>query len=154
MKRLTKMLWGAVLLSAFAGCGPVSSDEMTEESGEPISRQLLTPEQLEALITEASRHDDQRLHALGVCMPSNVNACVNAGYGSCASWSSWSNCGDGPGCTATSCRFCEYEPGYPKPFCYYGKKYTESMNRYRVCFNASGASCTEYDLYAYSGCDC
>lgn len=61
-------------------------------------------------------------------------------YGSCASWSTYSDCGD-PFCgVAVGCGECnewgQCETGGP------GIK--QRMERYRVCFDALGQSCTEY----------
>lgn len=72
-------------------------------------------------------------------------------YGSCAAWSSYSDCGD-PFCgIAFGCGECnewgQCEAGGPAE-----KQYRE---RFRVCFNAQGQSCTEYQRTSSTGsCGC
>ena len=59
-------------------------------------------------------------------------------YGSCASWSGYSNCGD-PFCGgARGCGECDDFR------CYIGPALKQNLERYRVCFNAFGQSCTEW----------
>lgn len=72
-------------------------------------------------------------------------------YGSCASWSSYSNCGD-PFCgVALGCGECnewgQCEAGGPAT--------KQNRERYRVCFNAQGQQCTEYQRTSINlGCGC
>jgi len=82
-----------------------------------------------------------------------------AEYGSCASWSSYTACG-GPYC-GTYIYCCEplgpTGPAPSAPNCdfYYGDALRQYKERYRVCFNASGQSCTEYQRTSYIiGCGC
>jgi hypothetical protein len=71
-------------------------------------------------------------------------------YPSCASWSGYSNCDD-PFCGfANHCG--EECPEFgPCP----GPAMRQRQERYRVCFNAQGQSCTEYQLTLLNlGCGC
>jgi hypothetical protein len=62
-----------------------------------------------------------------------------SGYPSCASWSGYSDCGD-PYCGIYLHCGDECEPGFPCP----GPALRQWRERFRVCFNAQGQSCTEY----------
>lgn len=70
-------------------------------------------------------------------------------YGSCAGWSGWSSCGD------TYCSIWRYCGGpCPGPTCF-GDATRQETERYRVCFNSSGASCTEWQRsFTVLGCGC
>jgi hypothetical protein len=73
-------------------------------------------------------------------------------YGSCATWSTYSSCGD-PFCgLSTSCRECD-EWGQCTAA---GPAMRQFRERYRVCFNALGESCTEYQrtTSGAGGCGC
>jgi hypothetical protein len=72
-------------------------------------------------------------------------------YGACANWSSFSYCDD-PFCgVAAGCGECD-EWGQCE---YYGPAIRQFMERYRVCFNPQGQSCTEYQRSATTGgCGC
>jgi len=72
-------------------------------------------------------------------------------YGACANWSGFSNCGD-PFCGAgLGCGECD-EWGHCEA---YGPAMKQLRERYRVCFNPLGQSCTEYQLAATTGaCGC
>lgn len=81
-----------------------------------------------------------------------------AEYDSCASWSSYSNCGD-PYCGIY--RYCcaDLGPTGPQPNIpnceLFGDALRQYRERYRVCFNASGQSCTEYQRTSVvAGCGC
>jgi len=71
------------------------------------------------------------------------------GYGSCASWAAPYSCGS-PTCTGTPCLRCTNAKD--PDTCVDGairKTFTEA---YRVCFNASGQSCTEFAETTTSTC--
>jgi hypothetical protein len=80
---------------------------------------------------------------------------VNAGYGSCAAWSAVYDCGDLSACNDLGC---------PRRVCYgttrdscttvYEGSTSQGTNRYRVCFNAAGESCTEYEKSSRLICGC
>lgn len=59
-------------------------------------------------------------------------------YASCGSWSGYTNC-DAPYCGVY--RFCG--SGCGEPLCF-GEATRQNQERYRVCFNSSGQSCTEW----------
>lgn len=87
-------------------------------------------------------------HKSGACH--DTTACP-AGYDSCASWSSYSDCGDQFCGFSTSCQVCD-EWGQCRLGGPAQKQYRE---RYRVCFNAQAQSCTEYQRVAQTlGCGC
>lgn len=65
-------------------------------------------------------------------------------YGSCAGWSSFSDCGT-PVCSGfTYC--CELGPsgGPSMPICPREPALRQYREHYQVCFNAAGQSCTQY----------
>ena len=75
----------------------------------------------------------------------------DSSYGSCANWSSYSDCGDQFCGIVIGCGECnewgQCEAGGP------GLK--QFRERYRVCFNELGQSCTEYQRSSTSlGCGC
>jgi hypothetical protein len=70
-------------------------------------------------------------------------------YGSCASWSGYTDCddpfcGSGPRC-GDNC-----EPWGPCP----GPAWKQKQERYRVCFDQYGNSCTEWQRITISSCGC
>jgi hypothetical protein len=138
---------GVVVMGLLVGCGPVGPEE--------AGGQELTPEQLAELVARAE--PDAQLHQglTAVCQPTTTNSCVNAGYGSCASWSGFYDCGDLSACNELGC---------PRRVCYgttrdscttvYDGSSSQGTNRYRVCFNAAGESCTEYEKSSRLICGC
>jgi hypothetical protein len=72
-------------------------------------------------------------------------------YGSCANWSTFTECGD-PFCgPASACRICD-EWGQCTAA---GPAMKQNYERYRVCFNELGQSCTEYQRGVSTGeCGC
>jgi hypothetical protein len=72
-------------------------------------------------------------------------------YGSCGSWSAFEDCGD-PHCgPSTLCKICD-EWGQCTAA---GPATKQSVERYRVCFNAQMQGCTEYQRASqtlYCGC--
>ncbi len=75
-----------------------------------------------------------------------------AEYGSCGSWSSYSDCGD-PYCGIF--KFCGDPPWCYEPDLCFGPATRQRRERFRVCFNASAQSCTEYQQTNYPvSCGC
>lgn len=72
-------------------------------------------------------------------------------YGACTNWSTYTACGD-PFCgPSTACKICD-EWGQCTAA---GPAMKQFRERYRVCFNPLGQSCTEYQRTATSGsCGC
>lgn len=72
-------------------------------------------------------------------------------YGACTNWSTFTECGD-PFCgPSTACRICD-EWGQCTAA---GPAMKQNLERYRVCFNALGQSCTEYQRSTATGeCGC
>jgi hypothetical protein len=71
-------------------------------------------------------------------------------YGSCAGWSTWASCGD-PRCArhVAGCGPCG-----PEDPCI-GTGWEYKLERYRVCLNPQGQSCTQYQLtFVHGECDC
>lgn len=69
-------------------------------------------------------------------------------YGSCASWSDYSDCGD-PFCGVY--RFCG---SCSETWCF-GEATRQHRERYRLCFTAEGASCTEWQrISVVVACGC
>jgi hypothetical protein len=72
-------------------------------------------------------------------------------FPSCASWSGYSDCDDAFCGSVRGCGECEEE--FPR-FCP-GPGMKQWRERFRVCFNALGQSCTEYQRTLISlGCGC
>lgn len=74
-------------------------------------------------------------------------------YPSCASWSSYTDCdsqycGSGPKCGDCTC------DEFGRCFCGPGPAWKEPMERFRVCFDSLGNSCTEWQKFIVSTCDC
>lgn len=69
-------------------------------------------------------------------------------YGSCGTWSGYTNCGD-PYCSVhRTCGSCS------EPFCF-DDATRQNQERFRVCFNSAGQSCTEWQRIAvFVGCGC
>lgn len=81
----------------------------------------------------------------------NSTTPCGSSYGACTNWSGFSACGD-PFCgSAAGCGECD-EWGRCE---YYGPAIRQFLERYRVCFNSLGESCTEYQRSASTGpCGC
>ncbi|HEX6902246.1 MAG TPA: hypothetical protein VF789_21190 [Thermoanaerobaculia bacterium] len=83
----------------------------------------------------------------------NGNVSCQPYYPSCASWSGYSDCGTpycgfGPKCGECVC------DEWGRCFCGPGPAWKYSRERFRVCFDALGNSCTEWQTYNYSACGC
>lgn len=75
-------------------------------------------------------------------------------YGSCAGWSSYALCGD-TWCAPLVLGCGECGSGPESTSCGDGPALRQLAERYRVCFNALGESCTEYQVTTYDyGCGC
>jgi hypothetical protein len=80
------------------------------------------------------------------------NVSCQPNYPSCASWSSYSDCGD-PFCGfGARCGPCEWIEG--RLFCEPGDAWKQSRERFRVCFDQFGNSCTEWQQILTSSCGC
>lgn len=86
--------------------------------------------------------------SLASCEP--ITACGPAyGYGSCASWSTYTECGD-LYCSATArgCGPCGDERCV-------GPGLEQKYEAYRICFNQLGESCTQWTRVSYTdSCGC
>jgi 5-methylcytosine-specific restriction endonuclease McrA len=81
------------------------------------------------------------------------NVSCQPNYPSCASWTSYADCGDafcgsGPRCGDCTCD----EWGHC--FCGPGPAWREPMERFRVCFDSLGNSCTEWQTLTFISCGC
>jgi hypothetical protein len=88
------------------------------------------------------------------CNP--VVSCQPA-YPSCASWSSYSGCGESwcdlePDCE--DCSNCDPEVEFPECLCDPGPAHHEIFERFRVCFNQFGNSCVEWQRTIGYMCGC
>lgn len=134
---------GAVAL--LAGCGPAGSEVLEGEDTSPLS-----PEQLEALVSHIPVPDEGMVRAFAeACQPTSTNSCVNAGYGACTNWSAIYDCGQAPSCNLRGCWKC-----FSDGTCTYMGSHQYTRNSYRVCFNAAGDTCTEYQLNITNACGC
>jgi hypothetical protein len=74
-------------------------------------------------------------------------------YPSCASWSSYADCGDltcgfGPKCGDCTC------DEFGRCFCGPGPAWRQPRERFRVCFDSLGNSCTEWQGLTSISCGC
>ncbi|WP_426754661.1 hypothetical protein [Myxococcus sp. Y35] len=134
MKRFASFV-GVVVLSLLSGCGVEQTEEALTDVEAPLAE------------TSATALDAETRQALAEsCQPTSTHSCVNAGYGSCLAWSEYYDCGSLSACTSdASCRVCEYDPQIGRPICFRVPGQLQPRNRYRVCFNAAGQSCTEFE---------
>lgn len=88
------------------------------------------------------------IQSAGACQP--ITPCgPQYGYESCASWSSYTECGD-LYCSATArgCGPCGDERCV-------GPGLVQQYETYRICFNALGESCTQWSRVSYTdSCGC
>ncbi len=107
---------------------PVSAQQVNLGSNQSVALNL-------ASLTKAA------CHGTVSCQPN---------YPSCASWSSYAGC-DGAYCGTARCN-CEYIEGHL--FCYSDDAWKEPLERFRVCFDQYGNSCTEWQQIWTSTCGC
>jgi hypothetical protein len=74
-------------------------------------------------------------------------------YPSCASWSSYSPCGDAYCGSGRRCGDCTCDE-FGHCFCGPGPAWRESQERFRVCFDSLGNSCTEWQTFTSVACGC
>ncbi|WP_205525847.1 hypothetical protein [Pyxidicoccus trucidator] len=107
------------------------------------------PEEGAEALTSSQAEAEVLLGLADACQQDNYNQCVAAGYGACSAWSATSDCGP------TSC-----DPEYGLSPCYV-RDCTEgpcqniplgatfqSTQKYRVCSNPLGQTCTEWLVLA------
>lgn len=144
------LVFAASLMGLLAGCGPM--EEATE--GEEVSRP--TSEQIEETLSNTPEPDESMLLSFASACPSTTtNSCINAGYASCAAWTTYSNCSSAT-CNPEAPVPCSKYVCDPEGGCdweWYNVRH-QGRTRYRVCWNAAGGSCTEYDTYYQKYCDC
>jgi hypothetical protein len=121
--------------NAAAAC---SCDEPVTLRSEGVVRQGLAGHGLDGFAFKAGA-----CHSTAACGPA---------YGACASWSGYSDCGD-PFCGIY--KFCGDPPFCEEPDLCFGPALRTKRERFRVCFNASGQPCTEYQqIEVVLGCGC
>jgi len=80
------------------------------------------------------------------------NVSCQPNYPSCASWSAYSDCGT-PFCgSGAHCGECTCDE--IRCFCGPGPAWKTQIERFRVCFDQFGNSCTEWQTLNQSSCDC
>lgn len=141
-------------LGMLTGCGQVDMNEplVSEDLVVPADGTVLSPEQRDAMLAHLPKPSEEMLHTLAACQPAKTCA----GYLSCSGWSPLYNCGGLSTCkvSSTQCKKCQYSPDIHKVECEYFGAQTQAKNKYRVCFNAAGASCTEYAASSSVVCGC
>jgi len=144
------MAVGVLALGLLVGCGPVMAEESeaTQEFGAIPDGTQLSPEMRAAVLSQVPVPTQEMIRAATTACQA-AKTCT--GYDSCGSWSSIYNCGTLSTCnmTALACKKCT---GLGS--CEYTGEQKQGSNSYRVCFNAAGASCTEYAYYTASVCGC
>ncbi|KFE70156.1 hypothetical protein [Hyalangium minutum] len=153
------MAVGAVVLSILVGCGPVEAEEnlpIEELAPENLAAipdgTVMSPELMSAVLAKVPKPQGDMLQPAAACMAAKT--CTNLGYNSCGSWSATYNCGSLSTCNTfdTACRDCQYSPDIGAVECTYLGGQNQGKNRYRVCFNSAGASCTEYEYTSTKVC--
>lgn len=108
-----------------------------------------TPAMLKAALDDDPEAMRDSVIALAGCQAAST---CPAEYGSCSSWSASTLCDQTCGgigfciCRPVWSEECQGVPAEPK-----GR---DSYNSFRVCFNASGQSCTEWQQTSYTYCGC
>lgn len=82
----------------------------------------------------------------------NGSVSCQPNYPSCATWSGYSDCDEGYCGTGRACGECFCEFG--RCFCDPGPAWKQSRERFRVCFDQFGNSCTEWQMVLNSSCGC
>jgi len=73
-------------------------------------------------------------------------------FPSCASWTAYADCGD-PFCgSAPHCGECTCDEF--RCFCGPGPAWKQTQERFRVCFDSLGNSCTEWQKLTFNSCGC
>lgn len=148
-----------VTMLGLVGCGPVDTNEplspeviSSEELGAIPDGTQLSPEMMSAVLAKVPKPTEEMLQPAAACM--STKTCTNLGYGSCGSWSTVYNCGTLSTCnpTDTACKECAYSPDIGAVECDYLGGQNQGKNRYRVCFNTAGQSCTEYEYTTTKVC--
>jgi hypothetical protein len=129
-----------------AGCGVARDGEamgtFTDEvqvSGQPERATVQLPLRSEDLVDMAAMQV-----SLNAACPAPTTC---TGFGSCASWSSFTACGTAQ-CGA-ECARC-IKPS--DPICTTGIKSSTFTSRFRACFNAAGQQCTEFQVVTSTVC--
>ena len=74
-------------------------------------------------------------------------------YGSCASWSAYVTCGEPYCANQPHCGACNCDE-FGICYCGFGPARNVPYERYRVCFDSSGNSCTEWQSLVVYTCGC
>ncbi len=181
--RMLRLLFGAFLLMALGGTAATAQVATSERLTSCLGCQLF--EESCTLNCSALESKDEAMTCLLACVqvaaacscdepvtlsseklvemglaegPSGLKAACNSTtpcppeYSSCASWSSYSDCG-APICGTF--KFCGDPPWCEEPSLCFGPAQRQPQERFRVCFNSSGQSCTEYQQRInLVGCGC
>jgi hypothetical protein len=127
------------VVALLVGCGQAGPEEQEGQ---------------EEVLSSTPERDEGSVHAFAACQSTAANSCVNAGYTSCGSWTAYYSCGTTPVCNTNGCRVyvppSESSPGH---YVWQGSE-TFQRNRHRVCYNAFGQSCTEYQSSSSTVCGC
>jgi hypothetical protein len=134
-----------------AAVAPASSPVAVDEAGQEIMAVAViapTPAMLKAALADDPAAMRDAAVALAGCQAATT--CPSQ-YASCSSWSAPALCAQACNLGACICRPIgspECEGEVPEP------KGSESYNAFRVCFNSSGQSCTEWTKSTYTVCGC
>jgi hypothetical protein len=149
-----------VMMLGLMGCGQVNADETvpselisSEELGAIPDGTQFSPELMNAVLAKIPKPTDAMLQPAAACM--GTKTCTNLGFGACTSWSATYSCGSLSVCTLSdaACKDCAIGPD-GKPDCWYTGGQNQGKNRYRVCLNPAGQSCTEYEYTTAKVCGC
>ena len=109
----------------------------------PVSAQPASPGGNQSSSVDFASLAKAACHGTVSCQPN---------YPSCASWSGYSDCGDAWCGQQRPCGECEYIEGHL--FCSPGPAWKQPRERFRVCFDQFGNSCTEWQQTLISSCGC
>jgi hypothetical protein len=126
---------------------PEAPAEQTSTLGDeaPIFAVAATREPTPAMLEAALSGDPVAMSAAASLLGTCHAATTCPGYGACTSWSTLAYCND----TCTK-RCCHDGPSCNEP----DIGGTVYRQRYRVCFNPAGASCTEWNIQSEYVCGC
>ena len=144
----TMMAVCAALLVAGCGVAPNSEALGTDADELQIAPQVERPAELLPMRSEDLVDIAAMDATLNAACPTAFTC--DASFGSCASWSSTTSCGFRQ-CGSQCFRCTAIKPGL-EPICTSGIRRTTFSSRFRVCFNALGQSCTEFQVFSATAC--
>lgn len=140
-------------LSIVIGCGVPSGVPPSAEELATVTEEVQRPDPGERVVAALPLRSEDLVDL--AAMEATLNAaCPVAttcpGFDSCAAFSSTTSCGTLV-CGAECARCIRLKPDL-EPVCTSGVRRSTFSSRFRVCFNAQGQSCTEFQVFTASTC--